>query len=118
MEDNNIGERIRIRRIQLGLTQHELALRTGYTDRSSINKIEKASRGMTQDKITVFARALNTSEAYLLGLVDDPNWRMRTREESEFLATVNGSEQILIEHYRKADEEKKRLIAYILGIEK
>ena len=118
MENNNIGERIRIRRIQLGLTQHELALKTGYTDRSSINKIEKASRGMTQDKITIFAKALNTSEAYLLGLVDDPNWRMRTREENDFLATINGSERVLIERYRTADDEKRRIIAYLLGLDK
>ena len=118
MENNNIGERIRIRRIQLGLTQQELALKTGYTDRSSINKIEKASRGMTQDKITVFAKALNTSEAYLLGLVEDPNWRMRTKEESDFLATINVSERILIERYREADSDKKRLIAYLLELNK
>lgn len=118
MTGNNIGERIRARRLQLRITQEELALKTGYTDRSTINKIEKSSRGLSQDKITIFARALNTSEAYLLGLVDDPGWRMRSKEEVDFAATIKDDERILIERYRAADDEKKRLIAYLLGLEK
>ena len=118
MTGNNIGERIRARRLQLRITQEELALKTGYTDRSTINKIEKSSRGLSQDKITIFARALNTSEAYLLGLVDDPGWRMRSKEEVDFAATIKDDERVLIEQYRAADDEKKRLIAYLLGMEK
>ena len=118
MTGNNIGERIRARRLQLRITQEELALKTGYTDRSTINKIEKSSRGLSQDKITIFARALNTSEAYLLGLVDDPGWRMRSKEEVDFAATIKDDERVLIERYRAADDEKKRLIAYLLGLEK
>lgn len=118
MTTNNIGERIRSRRLQLRLSQEELALKTGYTDRSTINKIEKSTRGLSQDKVTVFARALKTSEAYLLGLVDDPNWRMRTTEENDFIATINDSERILIEKYRAADDEKKRIIAYLLELDK
>lgn len=118
MEDNNIGKRIRLRRLQLGLTQGELALKTGYTDRSSINKIEKSSRGLSQDKITVFAKALNTSEAYLLGLVEDPNWRMRTKEENDFIKSIGEEEIQLIRQFRNADAEKQRLVAYLLELNK
>lgn len=35
-----IGERIRNRRIELNMTQEELAKKAGYKSRSSINKIE------------------------------------------------------------------------------
>ena len=118
MENNNLGERIRTRRMQLGLTQEQLALKTGYTARSSINKIEKSSRGLSQDKVTIFAKALNTSEAYLLGLVDDPNWRMRTKEENDFIATIGEKEIQLIQQYRNVDEEKQRLVAYLLELDK
>ena len=36
-----VGDRIRKRRIELDLSQEELAKRCGYTSRSTINKIEK-----------------------------------------------------------------------------
>lgn len=36
----NIGEKVRQRRIELGLSQEELALKMGYKSRTSINKIE------------------------------------------------------------------------------
>ena len=35
-----VGETIKARRIALGWTQEDLAKRTGYTSKSSINKIE------------------------------------------------------------------------------
>ncbi len=37
-----IGERIREKRISLGMTQDELAQKIGYKSRSSINKLETA----------------------------------------------------------------------------
>ncbi len=63
----NIGQRIKKRREQLGLTQEELATITGYKSRSSINKIELDGRGLPQSKIVSFAKALNTTPAYLMG---------------------------------------------------
>lgn len=35
-----IGERIKARRLELGLTQEELAKKMGYTSRSTVNKVE------------------------------------------------------------------------------
>lgn len=67
----NVGARIKELREKMGLTQDELAARTGYKSRSSINKIEKGGNDLPQNKIIVFARALNTTPAYLLDLVDD-----------------------------------------------
>ena len=34
------GDRIRARRIELGLTQDELAERLGYASKTSVNKVE------------------------------------------------------------------------------
>ena len=67
----NIGQRIKERREQLGLTQEELATITGYKSRSSINKIELDGRGLPQSKIVSFAKALNTTPAYLMGWEDE-----------------------------------------------
>lgn len=67
----NIGQRIRLKREELGITQEELAYKTGYKSRSSINKIESDGRSLPQSKILSFAQALNTTPAYLMGWEND-----------------------------------------------
>lgn len=62
-----IGERIRNKRIELGLSQEELATRCGYKSRSSINKIE-LSRDLPLAKVGRCAAALCCTPAELLGL--------------------------------------------------
>jgi transcriptional regulator with XRE-family HTH domain len=62
-----IGQIIKKRRIELGMSQDELAHKVGYKSRSSINKIEIDGRGLPQNKIVAFAKALNTTPAYLMG---------------------------------------------------
>ena len=67
----DIGERIKRRREELGLSQSELARKVGYTSRSTINKIEKDGRGISQDKIVAIAKALRTTPSYLMGWEDE-----------------------------------------------
>ncbi len=55
-------------REELGMSQDELAKRTGYTSRSSIAKIEKGEVDLPQSKIALFATALNTTPGILMGL--------------------------------------------------
>ena len=62
-----IGDRIKARREELGISQEELAKKVGYKSRSSVNKIEIDGRGLPQGKIVAFAKALQTSPAYLMG---------------------------------------------------
>ena len=56
-----VGETIKARRIALGWTQEDLAKRTGYTSKSSINKIELGINDIPQRKIVQFANALGMS---------------------------------------------------------
>lgn len=65
-----IGERIKKRREELGMSQIELAEKVGYTSRSSIAKLETNANGMTQSKIIEFAKALKTTPSYLMGWED------------------------------------------------
>ena len=58
---------IKERRIALGLSQDELAKKTGYTSRSSIAKIESGKVDLPQTKIKLFAEALETTQADLMG---------------------------------------------------
>lgn len=66
----NIGDRIKEKRLELNLSQDELAKKVGYKSRSSIQKIE-ASRNLPLDKVTKMARALGCTEAYLMGWTED-----------------------------------------------
>nr|DAQ49139.1 MAG TPA: Repressor protein CI [Caudoviricetes sp.] len=61
-----IGNRIKNKRVELNMTQEELALKSGYTSRSSINKIELGLVDIPQSKIASIATALDVSPAYLL----------------------------------------------------
>ncbi len=67
-----IGERIKKRREDLGLTQEDLAIMLGYKNRSTVNKWEKDGSKLRQSKIAEIAEALNTTPAYLMGWDDDP----------------------------------------------
>lgn len=54
-------------REEKGLSQDALAKLTGYTDRSSIAKIEKGQVDLQQSKIELFANALGTTARSLVG---------------------------------------------------
>ena len=68
---NVLGQNIKNKRLQLNLTQEELAQKLGYKSRSSINKIELGINDISQRQITAFAKALNTTPAFLLGLEEE-----------------------------------------------
>ncbi len=70
---NNIGKNIRERRLELKLTQEELAKKLGYKSRSSINKIELGINDISQKQISSFAKALQTTPSYLLGFYEEKN---------------------------------------------
>lgn len=65
-----LNERIKQRREDLGMSQAELAELLGYSNRSTIAKIEKGTNDITQSKIEAFAKALRTTPAYLMGWDD------------------------------------------------
>lgn len=63
----NLYENIRKRREALGMSQNELATKTGYSDRTSISKVESGNVDLTQSRIMAFAKALNTTVSELMG---------------------------------------------------
>lgn len=88
----SLAEKVRKRRIELGLTQDDLAHRMGYKSRVSINKIENG-RPITQKIIVRLAKELYTTPSYLMGWQD---------EEEKGLDVLN----VL------TDEEKKKVINF------
>jgi transcriptional regulator with XRE-family HTH domain len=110
----HIGERIKERRIELGMSQDELADRMGYKSRSTIAKIEKGINDVVQANIVKFAEVLNTSIAYLMNweetekkndTITDAVLRMRT--DSDFLS--------LVETLNKLDAEQIASVKTLLA---
>ncbi len=67
------GDKVKHRRLELGLSQEKLATQCGYTDRSSIAKIENGTIDVSRTKIAIIAKALLVSPAYLMGWTDEEN---------------------------------------------
>lgn len=62
-----MGQRIRSRREELGLSQEALATTVGYKSRTSINKIELGKTDLPQSMIAKIANALQTTPGYIMG---------------------------------------------------
>ena len=61
-----VGEKIKLRRIELGWSLRELAKRMGYANQSTVARIEKGEIDIPQSKVVKFAEVMNTSIAYLM----------------------------------------------------
>ena len=86
----NIGEKIKQRRIELGWSQRDLAYKMGYTNNSTIVKIEKGIVDVSQSRVMQFSEVLGVSIAYLMDweevqknndILADIIVRLRTDEE-------------------------------------
>ena len=69
----NLYNKIKELRKKAGMSQEDLAKKTGYTDRSSIAKVESGLVDITQSKIMLFAKALGVTPQYLMRENDSEN---------------------------------------------
>lgn len=99
-----VGERIKARRKELGMSQEELCSRVGYKEKATISKIEKDGRTLRQSKILLFADALQVSPLYLLTGEDAPDpYKKPDAKEIEYAELVS----------QLTDEEKQDVLDYI-----
>lgn len=97
---------IKLRRTELGMTQEQLALKMGYSDKGMISKIEKGLVDISSSKIEEFAQVLNTTPRCLMGWDD----------ENLFSAPqLRPDEQQLLDGYNQLDQEDR---AEVRGIVK
>lgn len=66
-----IYDRIRMLRMNKGMSQDELAKRCGYEGRSMISRVESGRVDLPLSKVDLFAKALGVSPAYLAGYEDN-----------------------------------------------
>jgi len=96
----SFGENIKQLRVNLNMSQDELAEKCGYTDRSSIAKIESGKADIPQKKIKAFADALKVPPGVLL-----EKKNMSSNKELQNL-------EIVIEKKSNDEQFLKRMLAY------
>lgn len=72
--------RIRDRRSELGLSQEELALQIGSSQKQ-VSKYETGKNNPTSDVLDALADVLNTTSDYLLGRTDNPERPLRNEQD-------------------------------------
>ena len=106
----DLYKNIKSRRLELGMTQTDLARELGYADKSMVAKIEKGLVDLTQSKIIAFASALKTTPSELMGWDDVPERKNPepTYEDVELLIARNGK--------KMSKEQKLKLIQMLSEI--
>lgn len=97
-----VYDRIRQLRISKKMTQTDLAEKLGYKDGSMITKIESGKVDISQKKLVAFANALDTTPAYLMGLIDT--------EEISFSERLSVDENHIIMIYRSLPTKGKEYL--------
>ena len=101
----SIGEKIKTRRTELKWSQRELSDKIGYSNHSTIARIESGTVDIPQSKIVKFSEVLGVSIGYLMG------W-----EETKTSATYNDSglseakQQLLALAENCTEEDAERLL--------
>lgn len=111
-----VADRIKERRIELNLSQTQLAKKAGYTDKTSISKIENAGNEISMKKIERIAKALYVTPAYLLGW-EDNNDTYYLNEDTAKLAQelfADSNYRILFDAARDSRPEDIRMAANFL----
>ena len=110
----HIGEIIKQRRKKLGLTQDQLARKLGYTDRSTISRIESGNNDVSTAQLYKFAEALHTTPAVLLGIENGGYYFDDETATIAQLIADNEELHLLFDDIRGADPESLKLIHEML----
>lgn len=81
MDDNSLkrfGEYIILLREAEGLSQEELALKSGFAGRAAISAIEKGKTNISVDRLQDLAVALHTSPGKMLDVLFESNYESLT----------------------------------------
>lgn len=108
-----IGDKIRERREQLGYTQEELALKLGYASRSSVNKVEN-SREVSMKKLKMYAEALNTTVAFLMGWEEE--FTVASAKIDAQLTMADGETKEYMLKFANLPTEKKKHIMDLIDM--
>lgn len=115
---NVVGDNIRRQRLKAGLTQEELALKSGLSQ-GYINQLESGKRKYTQKSLDLIADALVIPVA---GLFKEEGkqidavgeevavYKKKRPDKKEFLALLNELPEHIVEHYLTLLKLEKKLL--------
>lgn len=98
-------DNIKKRRIELNMTQSELASKVGYSDKGMISKVENGKVDIPQSLVLKFAKALDTTPSCLMG------WDYSQENKDEAL---NDYARKLYEYYQQASPEIQKAVDLLL----
>ena len=106
--NNRIGDNIRKLRLKAGLTQEEIALKSGLSQ-GYINQLESGKRKFTQKSLELIAEALSIPMIELFREEETQRpptvvegierYRKKRPDKKEFLALLNELPEHVVEHY-------------------
>lgn len=106
----SIGEKIKERRIAMNLSQRDLAERMGYSNHSTIARIEAGKVDIPQSKIVQFAEVLQTSVAFLM------DWEKKIEKnpvgmaERHFEMVMDEDLSEIFEDFKTLDAKKRKIV--------
>lgn len=101
---------LRTARIAMHLTQEELGNKVNIK-KASISKYERGTMQPSQETLVKLADILGVTVDYLLGR---PQKDPRDMEDDEFYASLTEGERQLLEYYRNASDEARRIVDRIV----
>lgn len=118
-----VGDRIKQKRLDLGLTQQDLAERMGYKTKSAISRVERDyEQNLTLDRVALFAEALNVTPAFLMGWEDESGAKTILGQlgEAKMNSIIREEKQQkandLYDRFENADPVIRRAVAELLGV--
>jgi len=68
-----VGERVKYRRIELHMSQEELANKANYCGKSAVSRLENSGNDISMKQVKRLSEALDCSMAYLMGWENAPD---------------------------------------------
>ncbi len=113
-----LGDRVKIKREELKLSQEELAEKMGYKSKTSIHKIEQNITDLPLSKVEELSKVLRVSTSYLMGWEEEPTkqtdpiieeYKLSPEEIVEFekVMSINGA--LMFNGKEVSQEDKEEL---------
>lgn len=106
-----VGERIKQRRIELGLSQTDFGKRMGLMAKSNVSRLEHSGNNMTLDTVRKCATALDCTVAYLMGWEEEHDRSDRVAYLLEQYPEVF-DDDFIIEYAKSAEMVKQQTKDY------
>lgn len=106
----SIGNKIKQRRVELGLSQRDLAAKMGYNNNSTIARIESGKVDIPQSRVVKFSEVLGVSIAYLMGWDEEIEKDPVVLAERHFEILMDEDIAEIFGEFKLLDSAQKKLV--------